>query len=350
MFRCRKTLWRDDVFLEHIEVRMNFDMQSTYSRVSGMPGVMAIQEPHLDYPGALYEYSCRYLSHDADILNAFAGIFSLLQRMSNGRTPKLSEVYGLPIYFFDWAILWAPHRMARRRSGGGPSWSWSGWIGQMRMMVLNNLSASQLEDWLSHHTWIRWIIYDLDGQLLMHLSSSSTYQREVTRFPPINYPESLPASADKVQAMIALSGLRSEPILRSPLALDGNGYSPLLHFTTLSTHFRLAPTEFLHNFKVMRRYNICDAASGEPYGIIDLDRAWHHNPDTAYEFIILSDAKCKDVDHLDSASDWDGFHVMMIDWQAYEVVAERVAIGILSCEAINEAADSGTKWKEIWLR
>jgi hypothetical protein len=355
MFQCRSALWREDVFLERVDVRISFDMSLKHS----ISGISATGESHSDYAGALFAYSSRYLSYDSDVLNAFAGISGILtERMSKEYAPELGEVYGLPTYFFDWAILWYPNSTARRRSGGWPSWSWCGWTGTIAMH-LGDLSASKLEDWLCDHTWIKWIIYDLKGRPLMHLPSNSTYQRKGTHFPLINYPQTLPAPAAKVQAMIVSSMLRYgtlQPISRPPLISDGNGCSPLLHFTTLSTHFHLAPTEFLTGDveSTDRSYKICDALQA-PCGTIWLNTAWHYSPDKAYEFLILSDATRKSVVKneflpIESESEWDAYHVMMIDWQGNGDVAERVAIGTVYREAINKAVEPGTEWKEIWLR
>ncbi|MCJ1247930.1 hypothetical protein MMC30_005145 [Trapelia coarctata] len=356
MFQCRSAVWREDVFLEHVDVEDSFEMLVKHS----ISGRGATGEPFSDYAGSLYEYSSRHLSYDSDILNAFAGISGVLtERMSNERTPELNEVYGLPTYFFDWAILWTPNKTAHRRSGGWPSWSWCGWIGTIAMFLSSLTNASKLEDWLCNHTWIKWIIYDFKGQPLMHLPSNSTYQREKTRFPPTNYPQTSPAPATKVQAMIASSTLNhgTLPPPSSPsLVSDGNGCAPLLHFTTLSTHFHLAPTEFLIGDAEpqFRSFKIRDA-SRTPCGTIWLSTRWHYTLDKAYEFVILSDAmrtrvvKSKFLP-IESESRWDTYHVMMINWLGNGDVAERVAMGAVYREAINKAVEPGTEWKEIWLR
>lgn len=356
MFQCRSMLWREDVYLEHVDLENSFDMSLKHS----INGKSAAGEPHSDYAGSLYEYSGRFLSYNSDVLNAFAGVLGILtQRVSKEPTQELSEVYGLPTCFFDWAILWEPNKTARRRSGGWPSWSWCGWTGQMRMF-LSGFDASKLEDWLCHHTWIKWIIYDLNGRPLTHLPSNSTYEREGSCFPPIDYPQTLPAPAAKVQSMIASSMLRYgalESVSKPPLVSDRNGCSPLLHLTTLSTHFRLAPTDVLTGDveNSDRSYKIGDA-SGAPCGTIWINTAWHYSPDKAYEFIVLSDAKRTAVvtknefPPIKSEFEWDAYHVTMISWQGNGDVAERVAIGVVYREAINKAVEPGTEWKEIWLR
>lgn len=323
--------------------------------IDGILGIGGLRDSHKDYSGSLYEYSGRHLTYDSDVLNAFGGVLGILtQRMSKERGPEFSELYGLPTFFFDWAILWTPNRTARRRSGGWPSWSWCGWIGQMIGSFLYDVDASELENWLCHHTWIKWIIYDLKGRPLTHLPSNTTYQRDGTRFPPIDYPQTLPAPAAKVEAIITSFILRYGAL--DPLVSDRNGYSPLLHFATLSAHFHLAPTEVLiTDDESAVPYTICDAI-GAPCGKIWINTTWHYNPDKAYEFIILSDARRESVMTKNESSpiaaelEWDAYHVMMINRQENGDVAERVAMGAVYREAINKAVEPGTEWKEIWLQ
>lgn len=355
MFQCRSGLWREDMFLEHVDVRMSFDMTLKHS----ISGISAVGEPHSDFAGSLYEYSSRQLSYDSDVLNAFEGIFGILmKRIGKERTLELTEVYGLPASFFDWAILWQPNKTARRRSGGWPSWSWCGWTGQVSML-LSGLNTSELEVWLCDHTWIKWIVYDSKGQPLIYLLSNSTHQQEVTRFPPTNCPQTIPAPAIKVKSLKALSEAGCgtlQPFLWPSLVSDRNGFSPLLHFNTLSVHFRLAPTEFVSsdNEPADRSYIICDALKA-PCGTVWLNTAWHYDPSKSYEFLILSDALRRFVVKneflpIESESEWGAYHVMMIHWQENGDIAERMAMGKVYREAIDNAVEPGMQWKEIWLR
>ena len=83
-------------------------------------------------------YSQRNLSFKSDILNAFAGMFAVLEEHFEGTT-----VYGLPSSVISHALLWSPcARLPRRGSHlptnftkgpepdpQFPSWSWAGWDG-----------------------------------------------------------------------------------------------------------------------------------------------------------------------------------------------------------------------------
>jgi hypothetical protein len=251
MFRCRCALWREDVYLENVEVQTSFDMTFKHS----ISGNTAAGEPHSDYVGSLYEYSSRQLTYDSDVLNAFAGVLGVLcERMSNGRNPELDHAYGLPTYVFDWAILWQPNTSVHRKSNGWPSWSWCGYTGTISM-ALTGMDVSQLENWLCNYTWINWVTYDLNGQPLIQIPSESTYQREkqanirFQHFDNFFQISPAPAPAPKVQALIPFSSSTSSPSTT-------NIYSHLLHFTTLSLSLHLPPRPrpsilllrpFLHN-------------------------------------------------------------------------------------------------------
>lgn len=65
-----------------------------------------------------------------------------------------------------------------------------------------------------------------------------------------------------------------------------------IHLYSTSRHCLLifvSPVESLPHL-VKWHYTICDTLRA-PYGMIWIDRAWYYNPETAYEFIILSNRK-----------------------------------------------------------
>ncbi|GAP92903.1 putative heterokaryon incompatibility protein [Rosellinia necatrix] len=75
-------------------------------------------------------YSELNLSFPTDGLRAFTGVLNTLSRTFPG-----GMLYGVPEYFFDYAIMWVPHIPIRRRLAENkavpslPSWSWVGWEG-----------------------------------------------------------------------------------------------------------------------------------------------------------------------------------------------------------------------------
>jgi hypothetical protein len=75
-------------------------------------------------------YNELLLSFPSDGLRAFTGIINTLSRFFQG-----GMLYGMPEYFFDYVIIWAPYTPISRRLVNGkldpalPSWSWAGWAG-----------------------------------------------------------------------------------------------------------------------------------------------------------------------------------------------------------------------------
>ncbi|KAJ3579492.1 hypothetical protein NPX13_g1073 [Xylaria arbuscula] len=75
-------------------------------------------------------YSELLLSFPTDALRAFTGIINTVSRSFPG-----GMLYGIPEYFFDYGLLWAPYTPIQRRLVSGrrdpslPSWSWAGWTG-----------------------------------------------------------------------------------------------------------------------------------------------------------------------------------------------------------------------------
>ncbi len=354
-FQCRSGVWREDIILEDIDVQGCYDVAVKHS----ISGLSATGDPHSDYAGALYEYSSRRLTYESDILNAFQGVCNILaERMDTEYTNEMNYLNGLPVNIFDWALLWLPNDTARRRSGPWPSWSWCGRIGTIAMFLCG-LDGQQLRDWLRDHTWIKWTTYDAAGRCLAQFSFNGASPRRETGFPTSGSPLAAPATPEKVRELLrSWSAGQGEcsPIL-----------SGLLHFNTWSTHLRLAPTDTVihHLHSADRSYAICDSSStccGTKY----LDVAMTCDRDKAYEFIVLSDAKRSGVMGKETLStlrgiewdpsstarggEWDAYHVMLIDRTRNQEVAERVALGAMYREAIDNSVEPGTKWKAVWLR
>ncbi|KAF2967175.1 hypothetical protein GQX73_g6400 [Xylaria multiplex] len=84
----------------------------------------------LQYEILVMTYNRLLLSFPGDGLRAFTGIINILSRSFPG-----GILYGMPEYFFDHAITWAPWTPIHRRVIDGglgsalPSWSWAGWAG-----------------------------------------------------------------------------------------------------------------------------------------------------------------------------------------------------------------------------
>lgn len=85
------------------------------------------------YRRAVVSFTKRTFSFEMDVIHAFQGIASLFQPAFKG-----DFLFGLPETALDAALLWQPYSPTRRRidhkSGSPlfPSWSWAGWVGEIR--------------------------------------------------------------------------------------------------------------------------------------------------------------------------------------------------------------------------
>lgn len=73
----------------------------------------------------IQEYSARTLTYQRDFVGAFAGATEVIRKTFAGGT-----LHGLPVFFFDIALLWQPSGPLLRRPEQ-PSWSWVGWRGSI---------------------------------------------------------------------------------------------------------------------------------------------------------------------------------------------------------------------------
>ncbi|KAI0132221.1 heterokaryon incompatibility protein-domain-containing protein [Xylariales sp. AK1849] len=98
------------------------------------------------YASLVGQYTSRHLSFSNDILNAIAGVMTILdgsRQRCTTRNPTYGTLYGLPLEFLDLALLWQPaaEKGARLRKRmlvdqdsrplenkcQMPSWSWAAW-------------------------------------------------------------------------------------------------------------------------------------------------------------------------------------------------------------------------------
>lgn len=68
------------------------------------------------------------MSFQSDALNAVIGI---LEPLSQARDSSKGLLAGIPASLLEEAILWTPGQAHIRRRPGFPSWSWTGWIGEI---------------------------------------------------------------------------------------------------------------------------------------------------------------------------------------------------------------------------
>lgn len=95
--------------------------------------IEATQDPGADPLSDLWqtvveELSNRNFSYESDILFAGAGIFNLLEEIFG-----VHSLWGIPESRMEDFLFWSPMHPGtmRRRKGNLPTWSWSGWVGEV---------------------------------------------------------------------------------------------------------------------------------------------------------------------------------------------------------------------------
>jgi hypothetical protein len=157
--------------------------------------------PQLQKYGTLVQqYSRRVLSFPEDRLRAFSGVLeALCIQFKNGFH------FGLPVDFFDFALLWDAvddiHRISSTSSSAElashlPSWSWVGWEGDMGLYAcaqphyILNLSMSQSKNPdVRIHSLVKWYIKRLNSEDLVPINNSFYEWRELSEDPLSKIPE-----------------------------------------------------------------------------------------------------------------------------------------------------------------
>ncbi|GAB1315588.1 Heterokaryon incompatibility protein-domain-containing protein [Madurella fahalii] len=104
----------------------------------------------------LFRYTGRQLSFKADFLNAMAGILNRFC-VDTGA----DHLAGLPLKYFDLALLHWSYQGSRERLGQFPSWSWVGWFGYTTAFA-PQWDGTPSDEWLAEHTYIVWYVRDGD--------------------------------------------------------------------------------------------------------------------------------------------------------------------------------------------
>lgn len=119
---------------------------------SGEVGDAPLRVVFYAYKGLVEGYTARELTFPGDVLNAFAGVFSVVRR-----TIPSGDICGLPGAFLDLALLWTPIKALIRReqvviggdptasdgNGKCPSWSWAGFAGPVEYRLFGKPEDSR---------------------------------------------------------------------------------------------------------------------------------------------------------------------------------------------------------------
>ncbi|KAF2727345.1 hypothetical protein EJ04DRAFT_505854 [Polyplosphaeria fusca] len=315
------------------------------------------------YQRAVRNLTSRHMSHERDILNAFAGI---LRRICPERS-----IEGLAVPIFDLALLWQPRERLRRRTGFS-SWAWAGWMGRVGWFDDGALSAfadasacetQQVGEWTRARAWIVWYsswgtnimsaAYLLDGPPWLRGSAPGREIQE-ERFRGLSTGNFAP---------------RPDMIPRRLRGLERQRrHIRYLQFWTVSVYFQIE----LNDAAVLRWKSFQPESTGdglrlfllrdrfdEACGWVLLDEGWVEKGKTSdirnQEFILLSEGSSpRDEGNNEEVEDETGggiddreFNTMMITW--IDGIAERAGVGRVRRTALANSCWRDMKWKEIVL-
>ncbi|KAK3343477.1 heterokaryon incompatibility protein-domain-containing protein [Lasiosphaeria hispida] len=152
-FVCRTNVWREDLVAESSDI-LPFEGANILGKTSS-------EWPWGRYADHVRAFASRDLTYPSDVLYAFSGIEKALARSMDGT----KMWYALPAAAFDWAILWsAPPGGRLQRRQGFPSWSWTGWAGDINMAM--NTWSELDQKWLRERTWVEWHVTNASGEYL----------------------------------------------------------------------------------------------------------------------------------------------------------------------------------------
>ncbi|RVX75667.1 hypothetical protein B0A52_00023 [Exophiala mesophila] len=330
-YQCRKTTFCED---------MEMPMQNGWSLDSiDMPTRIFREKPFVQFTSAIELYTRRELTNRADILNAFEGVGLVLEKRIGA-----SIYYGALETMLDSSLIWESSKRLFRRDGF-PSWSWSGWIGEIQWKFTEPARS-----------WIQW---HADQQIGIHSFPQQWLERIM---PPMLPPESTQAQTPHNMSQIM----------------------PLLHFRTISAHFVLSSASLIHKSIIsplrkrltgpsalstvrpapadpgLIRAGISDKR-GWWCGTIHLDQDWEKRIGTPLEFLIMSrlsrfsddelliwEGELPDeVEEILEQRDYGVFNVMLVSQK--NGIYYREGLGRILARALDNTIDPAPAWKDIIL-
>lgn len=352
------------VYSEEIETGKSLDPD--ISMLDGMQSLkLHSSKEHVwsTYQRAVRTFTSRHMSHETDVLNAFAGI---LRMICPGRS-----IEGIATSIFDLALLWQPRERLRRRGGGFSSWSWAGWKGKVHwfddgcLEGFANDSSSETDQvmaWTKTKAWIVWYsswgtnisspAYLIDGPPWLR-GTAPSLEAHSQRFP------GLPNNFAPKPSLIPkrLSGLEWQ-----------RKHTRYLQFWTISVYFHIE----LDQVAVLRWSSFQPESTGsglrlfllrdrfaDACGWVLLDEGWVEKSATTdiqkQEFILLSEGTSlksergngQERSETGAETDTGEFNAMMITWIGG--IAERAGVGRVKRTALANSCWRDMRWKEIVL-
>ncbi|KAF2171055.1 hypothetical protein M409DRAFT_51281 [Zasmidium cellare ATCC 36951] len=292
------------------------------------------QPTHLYRPKIFSQYSSivrgftkRQLTYQDDLLPAFQGFGSILERSFN-----CNFIAGLPEAYLDQALLWLPGVMQKRRitsSNDCPSWSWAGWIGHSRYDDTEDDNRERVVP------VTRWRILERNGTGIGIQEACLGLSRTRNTFLWVPLFELLAGR------------LNSTPTLHH--SLNPGLY---LQFWTSCAFFRItirtSPPDQNHtstNPAFRALINSASSRSGAYAGHLTLNgRGPTYLVPERHEFVVVSEAQLTGYDAVSSryraSEKCDMWNVLLVEWDERREVAYRVGVGRVLKRAWNAAKPS----------
>lgn len=304
------------------------------------------QPQHLYRPKIFSQYSSivsgftkRILTYQRDVLPAFQGFGSVLERTFN-----CSFIAGIPESYLDQALLWLPVAMQRRRvsqSGDCPSWSWAGWVGESCYAQNPDLRERVVPV-------VRWHVLERNGTARL-VNGTGIGIREANL--------ALPRTLNTF-LWIPLFELLAGRVNSGPEIHHPPNFGPFLQLWTSCAFFRitirLTPPDQIDASKnpfLTALVHSASSQAGQYAGHVILNGAGPLDLDTRrHEFVVISEAQYAGYDVVrsrDTPSDTcNMYNVLLVEWDEKREVAYRLGIGRILKKVWN-AARPGMKFVKL---
>lgn len=337
-YRCREA-----VHAEHL-VDLPRPARAPKWTISMLPRAIMMNMPVYDYYWILRFYTKRILANQNDAPRALAGI---IQRFSNAMRCQFLE--GLPTAVFDFFITF--HRLSGilRRRPAFPSYSWTGWSGQIAP-YLTNTSSSSCNALLQKRTWIIWYKRSPSGVVSLVWDPSSEPPFPLDDMAYVGYRERGPFPHGRYTPA-RLDTSHTTPSKTIYFSRDVPPYH-ILQFWTLSVFYTISDIDVFSGTG-----NLVDS-NGARCGFVWFDgyeETTFFESRACFEVIPLSRSdfgvegldRCSTTAYPTVKGVWESFHVLLLEWKGG--LAERRGFGYLIVEAIANSLAPGPLWKEILL-
>ncbi|CAN9159651.1 unnamed protein product [Alternaria alternata] len=308
-------------------------------------------------------YEPRDFTYNSDVVIAFAGTATLLAKSFPG-----GILYGLPVIFFDIALLWSHRGFASKRpwdatsdeSNRPPSWSWMSWRGHLDTLsqssVFEGIAGEDKDSSIVITPLVQWYFTGVGGAQIAIANEYHKYKhfaRDGESTPPPGWSRAKSSfrSSDSQSKNVYITPAAPRFEFRFPIPLVDSSCSEITIPMPISNRITCQAEHayfYLRHITPIPRLHILDSMR-ESSGIMRLPGDWHEpyvETETRVELIAISTQSVAKnelyndsyfpLEHCKPNGIWDLYNVLWIEWT--DGVAYRKAIGQVT-QAAWEAAD-----------